>query len=121
MGIDTKPPVPIASDWEIHSHQDKELVKGLGLTSATMLVMGSMIGSGIFIVSSEISREVNSPALLIAAWLVTGFMTIVGALSYGELAAMMPSTIVQKIVICTCITDFAITPEISPMTIYQIR
>ena len=55
-----------------------------------MLVMGSMIGSGIFIVSAEISREVNSPALLIGAWLVTGFLTIVGALSYGELAAMMP-------------------------------
>ena len=90
MSIDAKPPAPIASDWEIHSHQDKELVKALGLTSATMLVMGSMIGSGIFIVSSEISREVNSPALLIGAWLVTGFMTIVGALSYGELAAMMP-------------------------------
>ena len=67
-----------------------ELVKGLGLTSATTLVMGSMIGSGIFIVSAEIAREVNSPALLIGAWLVTGFMTIVGALSYGELAAMMP-------------------------------
>jgi len=65
-------------------------VKGLGLTSATMLVMGSMIGSGIFIVSAEIAREVNSPALLIGAWLVTGFLTIVGALSYGELAAMMP-------------------------------
>jgi basic amino acid/polyamine antiporter, APA family len=78
------------SDWELHSHQDQELVKGLGLTSATMLVMGSMIGSGIFIVSAEIAREVNSPALLIGAWLVTGFMTIVGALSYGELAAMMP-------------------------------
>ena len=90
MSIDTKAPAPVASDWEIHSHQDHELVKGLGLTSATMLVMGSMIGSGIFIVSAEISREVNSPALLIAAWLVTGFMTIVGALSYGELAAMMP-------------------------------
>ncbi|MBA3913740.1 MAG: amino acid permease [Acidobacteriales bacterium] len=55
-----------------------------------MLVMGSMIGSGIFIVSAEIAREVNSPALLIAAWAVTGFMTIVGALTYGELAAMMP-------------------------------
>jgi basic amino acid/polyamine antiporter, APA family len=55
-----------------------------------MLVMGSMIGSGIFIVSAEIAREVNSPALLIAAWVVTGFLTIVGALSYGELAAMMP-------------------------------
>jgi APA family basic amino acid/polyamine antiporter len=79
-----------ASDWEIHSHQDKELVKGLGLTSATMLVMGSMIGSGIFIVSAEIAREVDSPALLIGAWAVAGFMTIVAALSYGELAAMMP-------------------------------
>src|SRR5579864_410823 len=55
-----------------------------------MLVMGSMIGSGIFIVSAEISREVGSPALLIGAWAVTGFMTIVAALSYGELAAMMP-------------------------------
>jgi APA family basic amino acid/polyamine antiporter len=55
-----------------------------------MLVMGSMIGSGIFIVSAEISREVDSPALLIGAWMVAGFMTIVGALSYGELAAMMP-------------------------------
>src|SRR5216110_461825 len=55
-----------------------------------MLVMGSMIGSGIFIVSAEIAREVNSPALLIGAWLVTGFLTVVGALSYGELAAMMP-------------------------------
>ena len=55
-----------------------------------MLVIGSMIGSGIFIVSADIAREVNSPALLIGAWLVTGFMTIVGALCYGELAAMMP-------------------------------
>jgi APA family basic amino acid/polyamine antiporter len=90
MGIETKAPIANSSDWETHTHQDQELVKGLGLTSATMLVMGSMIGSGIFIVSSEIAREVNSPALLIGAWLITGFMTIVGALSYGELAAMMP-------------------------------
>ena len=69
---------------------DQELVKGLGLTSATTIVMGSMIGSGIFIVSADIARLVDSPALLIAAWLVTGFMTITGALCYGELAAMMP-------------------------------
>jgi basic amino acid/polyamine antiporter, APA family len=62
----------------------------LGLTSATMLVIGSMIGSGIFIVSAEIAREGNSPALLIGAWAITGFMTIAAALSYGELAAMMP-------------------------------
>ena len=80
--IQTKPPQAASGA--------PELVKGLGLTSATTLVMGSMIGSGIFIVSAEIAREVNSPALLIGAWLVTGFMTIVGALSYGELAAMMP-------------------------------
>src|SRR6266513_4628545 len=78
--------IPIPTE----STSDREFVKGLGLTSATMLVMGSMIGSGIFLVSAEISREVNSPALLIGAWLVTGFMTIVAALSYGELAAMMP-------------------------------
>ena len=70
--------------------QDQELVKGLGLTSATTLVMGSMIGSGIFIVSADIARLVDSPVLLIAAWAVTGFMTVVGALCYGELAAMMP-------------------------------
>src|SRR5207302_5857634 len=70
--------------------QDQELVKGLGLTSATTLVMGSMIGSGIFIVSADIARMTDSPALLIAAWVVTGFLTITGALCYGELAAMMP-------------------------------
>ena len=91
MSTETAHPAPnTVSDWEIHSHQDKEFIKGLGLTSATMLVMGSMIGSGIFIVSADIAKEVNSPALLIGAWLVTGFMTIVGALTYGELAAMMP-------------------------------
>jgi len=72
------------------SSASPELVKGLGLTSATTLVMGSMIGSGIFIVSAEIARETDSPALLIGAWLLTGFLTITAALAYGELAAMMP-------------------------------
>ncbi len=62
----------------------------MGLFSSTAIVMGSMIGSGIFIVSAEMSRGLGSPALLIAAWLVTALMTIIGALSYGELAAMMP-------------------------------
>jgi APA family basic amino acid/polyamine antiporter len=65
-------------------------VRGLGPISATALVMGSMIGSGIFIVSADIARLVDSPALLIGAWLLTGFLTITGALAYGELAAMMP-------------------------------
>jgi len=67
-----------------------ELVKGLGLLDATMIVMGSMIGSGIFIVSADIARQVASPGLLILVWLLTAFLTIVGALSYGELAAAMP-------------------------------
>ncbi|MCU1305384.1 MAG: amino acid/polyamine/organocation transporter, superfamily [Acidobacteriaceae bacterium] len=83
--MSTKSAIPV-----LVKTQDQELVKGLGLTSATTLVMGSMIGSGIFIVSAEISRLVDSPALLIAAWLITGFMTVTGALAYGELAAMMP-------------------------------
>ncbi|HEV2324296.1 MAG TPA: amino acid permease, partial [Terracidiphilus sp.] len=63
---------------------------GLGLFSATAIVVGSMIGSGIFLVPAEISRDVGSPALLIGAWVVTTVMTLIGALSYGELAAMMP-------------------------------
>ncbi len=62
----------------------------MGLFSATAIVMGSMIGSGIFIVPADMSRTLGSPALLIAAWLVTALMTMIGALSYGELAAMMP-------------------------------
>jgi len=62
----------------------------MGLFSATAIVMGSMIGSGIFIVSADMARTLGSPALLIAAWLVTAFMTVTAALSYGELAAMMP-------------------------------
>ena len=67
-----------------------KFVQGMGLFSATAMVMGSMIGSGIFIVPAEMSRTLGSPALLILAWLVTALMTIIGALSYGELAAMMP-------------------------------
>ncbi len=55
-----------------------------------MVVVGSMIGSGIFIVSADMARTVGSPGWLLGAWLVTGVLTIVGALSYGELAAMMP-------------------------------
>jgi APA family basic amino acid/polyamine antiporter len=65
-------------------------VKALSLTDATMLVAGSMIGSGIFIVSADISRTVGSPFWLMMAWLVAGVITMLGALAYGELAAMYP-------------------------------
>ena len=60
------------------------------LLDSTMLVAGSMIGSGIFIVSSIIARQVGSPGWLLVVWLVTGLLTLMAALSYGELAAMMP-------------------------------
>lgn len=65
-------------------------VRGLGLWDSTMIVAGSMIGSGIFIVSSIIARQVGSPGWLLVVWLVTGLLTVMAALSYGELAAMMP-------------------------------
>ena len=67
------------------------LVQSLGLFSATALVIGSMIGSGIFIVEADIARGTNSPALYLGAWVVTAVLTMIGALSYGELAAMMPT------------------------------
>jgi basic amino acid/polyamine antiporter, APA family len=67
-----------------------KLVAGLGLLDSTMLVMGGMIGSGIFIVSAGIARDVQSPLLLMMVWVITGLMTLTAALSYGELAAMMP-------------------------------
>jgi basic amino acid/polyamine antiporter, APA family len=65
-------------------------VRGLGLLDSTTIVAGSMIGSGIFIVSAEMSRQVGAPGWLLVAWIVTGLLTVIGALSYGELAAMMP-------------------------------
>lgn len=62
----------------------------LGLLDATMIVAGSMIGSGIFIVGADITRNVGSAGWLIAVWLITGFMTLTAALSYGELSGMFP-------------------------------
>jgi basic amino acid/polyamine antiporter, APA family len=64
--------------------------QSLGLMDATMIVAGSMIGSGIFIVSADITRNVGSAGWLIAVWLITGLMTLVAAVSYGELSAMFP-------------------------------
>lgn len=70
--------------------EDKSFKRSLGLLDATMIVAGSMIGSGIFIVSADITRNVGSAGWLIAVWLITGFMTITAALSYGELSGMFP-------------------------------
>src|SRR5947199_10142685 len=67
-----------------------KFVQGLGLLDSTMIVAGSMIGSGIFIVSADIARQVGSPGWLLVVWVITGLLTVMAALSYGELAAMMP-------------------------------
>lgn len=66
------------------------LRRGLGLFDATAVVVGSMIGSGIFLVSAEMARQIGSPGWLLVAWFVTAGLTMAAALSYGELAAMMP-------------------------------
>jgi APA family basic amino acid/polyamine antiporter len=68
----------------------QELKKELSLTDATMIVIGSMIGSGIFIVSADVTRNLGSPGYLLLTWIITGVITLISALSYGELAGMMP-------------------------------
>lgn len=72
------------------SEQQTGFKQSLGLFDATMIVAGSMIGSGIFIVSADITRNVGSAGWLIAVWVITGFMTITAAMSYGELSGMYP-------------------------------
>src|SRR2546429_5696183 len=70
--------------------QPVEFVRAISRLDATALVVGSMIGSGIFIVSAEILRQVHSPGALLLVWLLSGVVTLLGALTYGELAAMYP-------------------------------
>jgi APA family basic amino acid/polyamine antiporter len=81
------PPLP---DTAAASRPNTEFVQAITLTDATMLVAGSMIGSGIFITSAAMARSVGSPMWLLIAWALTGVITLLGALSYGELAAMFP-------------------------------
>ncbi len=71
-------------------HQQEDFKRELGLLDGTMLVVGSMIGSGIFIVSSDMVRQVGSAGWLIAIWILTGLITVIAAVSYGELSAMFP-------------------------------
>lgn len=70
--------------------QESEFKQSLGLLDATMIVVGSMIGSGIFIVSADITRNVGGPGYLLLAWVLTGVLTLIAAVSYGELSAMFP-------------------------------
>jgi APA family basic amino acid/polyamine antiporter len=79
--------IPAATDVKA---QDGALVRGLGTIDAAMIVVGSMIGSGIFITSAESARYVGAPGWLLAAWAISGLMTVSGAISAAEIAAMMP-------------------------------
>src|SRR5215218_2810413 len=76
--------------WIVSRESPTKLVRGLSLLDATMIVIGSMIGSGIFITSAESARTIGSPGWLIVAWALAGVLTITGALCCAELAAMMP-------------------------------
>ncbi len=69
---------------------DRTFIRGLGLFDSTLLVAGTIIGSGIFLVPADIARQVGSPGWLLMTWIIGGVMTVMAALSYGELAAMMP-------------------------------
>src|ERR1051326_5476261 len=80
----------MAGAGAVAENKSSGFIRGLGLLDSTMIVAGSMIGSGIFIVSGGISKQVGAPGWLLVVWLVTGALTMIGALSYGELAAMMP-------------------------------
>jgi len=71
-------------------NKQEDFKRELGLLDGTMLVVGSMIGSGIFIVSSDMVRQVGSAGWLIAMWVLTGFITVIAAVSYGELSSMFP-------------------------------
>ena len=71
-------------------NQDQSFKRELGLLDGTMLVVGSMIGSGIFIVSADIARHVGAAGWLILVWVITGLITVIAAVSYGELSAMFP-------------------------------
>ncbi len=79
-----------SSSIVIPSGSPTDFKRTLGLYDSTMIVAGSMIGSAIFIVSAEMARELGSSGWLLVSWLIAGVLTIAAALSYGELASMMP-------------------------------
>src|SRR5215472_9341691 len=74
----------------VSATSERGFVRAIGLFDGTMIVVGSMIGSGIFIVAADISKQTGSAGGLLLTWIITGLLTIAGALSYGELAGMFP-------------------------------
>src|SRR5690348_17525232 len=85
-----KEPAELNASAPASVDRETGFVRELGLFDSTMIVIGVMIGSGIFIVPADMARNLGSPGWLLVAWAVTGVLTIAAALSYGELAAMFP-------------------------------
>jgi len=98
--VNTSPVTPAISAELLAS--ESGFIRGLGLFDSTMIVVGSMIGSGIFIVSADIARQTGSAGGLLTAWIITGILTVSAALSYGELAAMMPKAGGQYVYLREC-------------------
>src|SRR5438067_4493566 len=90
QGESTMASTPTPTETKGQPTESQHLVRGLSLLDATMIVVGSMIGSGIFLVSAESSKLVGAPGWLLVAWALAAVLTITGALSCAELAAMMP-------------------------------
>jgi basic amino acid/polyamine antiporter, APA family len=88
--VSIQSPADVTPAATIESRLDAGFTRGLGLFDSTMVVVGSMIGVGIFIVSAAMAREVGSAGWLLTSWLITTMLTLAAGLSYGELAAMMP-------------------------------
>src|SRR5579864_3775094 len=86
MGSNVNPPVVTGPV----QNAKPTFARGLGLFDCVMVVVGVMIGSGIFIVSADMARQIGSAGWLLVAWAFAGLLTVTGALSYGELASMMP-------------------------------
>src|SRR5579864_1627116 len=82
----TDPPLQVEKSESAHSH----LVRGLGLWSATAIVIGDTIGTGVFLVSSDMARAVGSAALVMLAWILGGLIVLLGAFCYAELGAAFP-------------------------------
>src|SRR5258705_9597839 len=80
----------VAATGTVAAKGEHEFVRAIGLFDGTMIVVGSMIGSGIFIVAADIARQTGSAGGLLLTWILTGCLTIAAALSYGELAAVFP-------------------------------
>ena len=94
-------------------HQRDQLVRGLTLTDTTALVVGTVIGTGVFIKSAIMAQDAGSPLLVLTAWVAAGLLSLAGALSYAELGAMLPHVLIEGLVM-----QRIVTPELVPDEVF---